>query len=84
MLGLLSMVQIRRHYRIHILAESDLIVGLRGAHCASDEDARRLAAEVIGGYPVVEIWCGRWIVGRYTADELAQGFCEDSSLGCRS
>ena len=58
------------HYRIYLLSEENRIKDAVDAVCASDDEAREHAASVIGDYPAVEIWSGRRIVARYTADQL--------------
>jgi hypothetical protein len=58
------------HYRVCLVTDVDIIDWIIDVDCGSDDEARKRAAELIGQYPGVDIWCDdRW-VGHFTVNEL--------------
>jgi hypothetical protein len=51
-----------QYYRIYVLAENGEIINAHEAHCATDDEAWKLAAEVTDNHPLLEIWQGTRMV----------------------
>jgi hypothetical protein len=60
------------HYRIYPTGADGRIVAGHSVNCDTEEEAYQEAAELIGPYPVVEVWRGTTQVGRFTAAEIAR------------
>ena len=60
------------HYRIYPVGTDGHILSGYSVNCETEEDAFREAADLMGIYPVIEVWRGTVQVRRFTAAEIAR------------
>jgi hypothetical protein len=58
------------YYRVYSINAADEIKAGEHIEAATDEDAIEQAAVMAGDFPIIEIWTGTRVVGRFTRQEL--------------